>query len=886
MWSLAPRDAKKRSVDCVPLAIATMRACRLMSMVRVWVRGRKFGGLFWVIVVAVVASFGSMGVAEGQGGFSDVAEAGVHERAVAALAREGVLAGTGCAPGRICPSEPIQRWVMAVWLVRVLDGNDPEMSGVSRFADVGDDAWWASFVERLAELGVTRGCDTAPARFCPTETVTRAQMATFLTRAFGLDPGSSAGFVDVEGNVHIDGIDALAAAGVTRGCDTAPARFCPTETVTRAQMATFLTRARDHTPSAPAISFTRTLGRYVSVMNADGTNPRHLTTGIGSGPVWSPDGTRIAYHGGPDGEIFVVDADGSSERQLTTDGGSGPVWSPDGTRIAYTVIPDYTYTFDSDTDGTIIPVERNDGVVEPIPDVGIWTVNIDTGYRRHLTTDLGENLSWAPDGTHIAYDLRIWSYDYAIRVVDTDGTNKRQLTSTRADRLPVWSPDGTTIAYIHGSTTEGESGIWLMDADGTNRRQVTTGIHRRGLEWLPDGRRIAYHDLRGVYIVNSDGTDDQLISIIRLRSEAPIVAWSPDGSRFMFSNWTWGWPTSLNDATIWAVDLEDGNQHLLRSGSDPVWSPDGTQVAYISPAYTQLYQINPDGTNLQLQVSEVTDLTSSGDLQLNEQAEKTAVRSPDNTYITYNNGQSMYVIRADGTNRLRVAGSSRYTGRPVWSPDSTHVAYSHGSTILISGLDQTQHVIHDAAGPRWSPDGTRLTYTNSALYGLFVSDADGTNPQKLATGPVQDKEWSWDSTRIAYSHPQGISIVSIDGTATQQLATDHDRISELTWSPEHTHIAYTERSTPPRTPNTYIYTIHTVTTDGTSKHKVGEGQHPTWSPDGTRIVYTHNVYTGHQPSKYLDEIEGLWIANTDGTNPQQLTNGRDSKPVWYVASMS
>ena len=117
-----------------------------------------------------------------QGGFSDLDEAGPHRAGIENLAEMGVLEGTLCAPGQFCPTGSLQRWVMAVWLVRVLDGADPVPSA-NRFADVDPDEWWAPYVERLAVLGVTTGCATGLARYCPTDSVTRAQMATFLTRA-------------------------------------------------------------------------------------------------------------------------------------------------------------------------------------------------------------------------------------------------------------------------------------------------------------------------------------------------------------------------------------------------------------------------------------------------------------------------------------------------------------------------------------------------------------------------------------------------------------------------------------------------------------------------------------------------------------------------------
>ncbi len=175
--------------------------------------------------------------------FSDLDAAGEHRSAVEELAARGVLEGTNCGSGEFCPRDAVERWVMAVWLVRILDGTDPAGDGVSRFADVHESQWWAPYTERLAELGVTDGCGTEPVRFCPYETVNRARMASFLVRAFGLAPAASAGFADVGDGVHTANIDALAASGVTSGCRKEPLRYCPRRDTTRAQMATLLTRA-------------------------------------------------------------------------------------------------------------------------------------------------------------------------------------------------------------------------------------------------------------------------------------------------------------------------------------------------------------------------------------------------------------------------------------------------------------------------------------------------------------------------------------------------------------------------------------------------------------------------------------------------------------------
>ena len=182
--------------------------------------------------------------------FSDVAAEGVHTPAVEALAVDGTFVDTECGQGLFCPQDPIRRSTMAIWLIRVL-GGDPPTVGDSRFDDIPGGQWWIRHVEQLADREITAGCaTTGPPRYCPDQSVTRAQMATFLVRAFQLAPAQSpAGFGDIEGNTHAANIDALAAAGITAGCSNDPLLYCPNQAVTRAQMATFLHRALNHQPS-------------------------------------------------------------------------------------------------------------------------------------------------------------------------------------------------------------------------------------------------------------------------------------------------------------------------------------------------------------------------------------------------------------------------------------------------------------------------------------------------------------------------------------------------------------------------------------------------------------------------------------------------------------
>ncbi len=108
----------------------------------------------------------------------------------------------------------------------------------------------AANVDAVAAAGISLGCDATGTRFCPSEPVTRGQMASFLARALPLDPVPDGRFADVSG-VHAGNINAIAVAGITLGCDAAGTRYCPDNPVTRAQMATFLARALGLDPIVP-----------------------------------------------------------------------------------------------------------------------------------------------------------------------------------------------------------------------------------------------------------------------------------------------------------------------------------------------------------------------------------------------------------------------------------------------------------------------------------------------------------------------------------------------------------------------------------------------------------------------------------------------------------
>lgn len=132
--------------------------------------------------------------------------------------------------------------MLADWVPAMLAGTTPDGSG--RFVD-DDGSTHEGYIEAIAAEGITLGCNPPDNdRFCPDDPVSRGQMASFLDRARELVATVIDFFTDDDGSTHEAAINRVAAAGITLGCDVAdPARFCPGEAVSRAQMASFVGRA-------------------------------------------------------------------------------------------------------------------------------------------------------------------------------------------------------------------------------------------------------------------------------------------------------------------------------------------------------------------------------------------------------------------------------------------------------------------------------------------------------------------------------------------------------------------------------------------------------------------------------------------------------------------
>lgn len=166
-----------------------------------------------------------------------------HEADIETIAAADIT--RGCNPpdnDEYCPDDGFTRGQAAAFFNRALN---LKASETDAFVD-DEDSIFEGDIDAIAAIGITLGCNPPENdEYCPDDTVTRAQWASFMVRALGLTEGGDVDrFTDDDGNTHEADINRIAAAGITLGCNPPDNdRFCPDDTVTRAQAASFFVRA-------------------------------------------------------------------------------------------------------------------------------------------------------------------------------------------------------------------------------------------------------------------------------------------------------------------------------------------------------------------------------------------------------------------------------------------------------------------------------------------------------------------------------------------------------------------------------------------------------------------------------------------------------------------
>jgi Tol biopolymer transport system component len=244
-------------------------------------------------------------------------------------------------------------------------------------------------------------------------------------------------------------------------------------------------------------------------------------------------------------------------------------------------------------DGSKVAYVADDGAWD------LWVVNTDgTGHLR--LTQNGEgypsrhgSMSWSPDGSRIAFTSTA-----GVEVINADGTGRNALTDAGGE--PVWAPDGSTILFLVWDFDTGERHIWRVSSDGSGQEQLTNSGFYSAIAYSPDGAKVlhTYSTEVGmpgwVAVMNADGSGQILLA----EGGGPI--WSPDGSKIAFTVDPGG-PGSGCEGRILHVINSDGSGDVTIATPcnlwPRAWSPDGAWYAYFSYPDFEIHVVPVDGSS-------------------------------------------------------------------------------------------------------------------------------------------------------------------------------------------------------------------------------------------------------------------------------------------------
>ncbi len=416
-------------------------------------------------------------------------------------------------------------------------------------------------------------------------------------------------------------------------------------------------------------AFLLLMSNVVSATSLEVDSIVQLTTNDGDeqNPVWSPDGTEIAYS--RDGNIYKMSLADSSEVTLTDDSyrKSGYSWSPDGTQMIFQ--------------------KQNDSSI-----YSLWLMNEDGSSQRQIPNTNGEidSFAWSPDGSKIAYTQGI-----ELTLIEPDGSNK-QVIYTNQPEYPgdnsewaaalydvAWSPDSSKIVVEESIGVEGVVLLKVLNTDGTNPIYITDALpindHNtitpqtqswQSQVWSPDGSKIVFETYNfheglasQASTVDLDGTD----AIILTEQGASYPSFSPDGSKIVYEYYDFG--KDAND--VWMMDSDGSNKTRLTTNFTgdhrPVWSPDGSKIAFMSASAgnrdiwvmtlkevsgnNNVITVDDDGGEDYNTIQDAIDAAKHGD---------TILVSPGTYYENVNVYKSVIIESTNGVEVTNVIGTSEY----------------------------------------------------------------------------------------------------------------------------------------------------------------------------------------------------------------------------------
>jgi len=441
----------------------------------------------------------------------------------------------------------------------------------------------------------------------------------------------------------------------------------------------------------------------------------------------------------------------------------------------------------------------------PRPNAGADQLNDLRGPTRDYVVELREGTDMAaapsPDGRRI-----VFSNQGALWVMPIGGGRATRITDWHLEpTAPVWSPDGSRIAF-QNYAPEGNYHIWTIAPDGRDATELTTGPNDdREPAWLPDGSGLVFSSDRSndgqykIWRVGGGGGSPQRVTTGPGMESNPVV--SPDGTRVAY----------VDGANVVTAMLAGSPPTIIEPGTAPAWTPNGAALVYQNAAR----QLVVGGT----QVTNDEDIFPFPVRFL-----------PD----------GRFVYTADGHIRVRDA----FGGNPADIGFRADLALRRPAFTKRKDRhfdDRGAREVKGISAPVLSPDGRSIAFV--ALNDVWVMPIGGV-PRRLTDDVDRDisPQWTADGRAVYFSSERGnagqLAVDQVDvatGARTRLAAIPGRSMANPKLSPDGGRIAYTTLAGQLEIWNRASGSFEVIVTAVGSQVST-----PQWTPDGRRIMVVDN----------------------------------------------